>query len=122
MIQHDSPPLPVLKPPSHLPAAIGHHPRLMLTIVVALLGLAGLSSIPPIDRDEPNFAQPARQMLESGNFIDIRFQSALLQEKPIFTYWVQAGSAALFGGPEHTIDCPRCSQSGWPHCSRTSLR
>ena len=73
----------------------------MLTIVVALLGLAGLSSIPPIDRDEPDFAQPARQMLESGNFIDIRFQDAPLHEKPILTYWLQAGSAALFGGPEH---------------------
>ena len=73
----------------------------MLTIVVALLGVAGLSSIPPLDRDEPDFAQPARQMLESGNFIDIRFQDAPLHEKPILTYWLQAGSAALFGGPEH---------------------
>jgi 4-amino-4-deoxy-L-arabinose transferase-like glycosyltransferase len=101
MVQHDSSALPAPKLPSQLPAAIGCHPRLMLTIVVALLGLAGLSSIPPIDRDEPDFAQPARQMLESGNFIDIRFQNAPLQEKPIFTYWLQAGSAALFGGPEH---------------------
>jgi len=73
----------------------------MLTIVVALLGAAGLSSIPPVDRDEPDFAQPARQMLESGNFVDIRFQNAPLHEKPILTYWLQAGSAALFGGPEH---------------------
>lgn len=101
MAQHDCSALPVLKPPAHLAAEIGRHPRVMLTIVVALLGLAGLSSIPPIDRDEPYFAQPARQMLESGNFIDIRFQDTPLQEKPILTYWLQAGSAALFGGPGH---------------------
>jgi 4-amino-4-deoxy-L-arabinose transferase-like glycosyltransferase len=101
MVQHDSSALPAPKLLSHLPAAIGSHPRLVLTIVVALLGLAGLSTIPPIDRDEPDFAQPARQMLESGNFIDIQFQNAPLQEKPIFTYWLQAASAALFGGPEH---------------------
>lgn len=79
----------------------GRHPRLSLTIVVALLGLPGLSSTPPIDRDEPEFAQPAREMLESRNFIDIRFQGAPLEEKPILTYWLQAGSAALFSGSEH---------------------
>jgi 4-amino-4-deoxy-L-arabinose transferase-like glycosyltransferase len=73
----------------------------MLTVMVALLGAAGLSSIPPVDRDEPDFAQPARQMLENGNFVDIRFQDAPLHEKPILTYWLQAGSAALIGGPEH---------------------
>ena len=77
-------------------ASIGRHPRFALTIAVASLGLAGLTTIPPIDRDEPDFAQAARQMLESHNFIDIRFQDAPLYEKPVLTYWLQAGSAALF--------------------------
>jgi len=72
----------------------------VLTIVVALLGASGLASIPPVDRDEPDFAQPARQMLESGDFVAIRFQDTPLHEKPVLTYWLQAGSAALFGGPE----------------------
>lgn len=81
-------------------AALGErHPRILLTLLVALLGAAGLASIPPVDRDEPEFAQAARQMLESGNFVDIRFQDAPLYEKPILTYWVQAASAAMFGGP-----------------------
>jgi 4-amino-4-deoxy-L-arabinose transferase-like glycosyltransferase len=73
---------------------------MVLALLVAFLGLAGLSSIPPIDRDEPDFAQAARQMLETGDLIDIRFQDAPLYEKPILTYWLQAASAALFGGPE----------------------
>ena len=76
------------------------HPRMVLALLVAFLGVAGLANIPPIDRDEPHFAQAARQMLETGDFIDIRFQDAPLYEKPVLTYWLQAGSAALFSGPE----------------------
>ena len=76
------------------------HPWMVLALLVAFLGVAGLASIPAIDRDEPHFAQAARQMLETGDFIDIRFQDAPLYEKPILTYWLQAGSAALFSGPE----------------------
>ncbi|HXZ48645.1 MAG TPA: glycosyltransferase family 39 protein [Usitatibacter sp.] len=76
------------------------HPRLVLALLVAFLGAAGLAGIPPIDRDEPYFAQPARQMLETGDFVDIRFQDAPFYEKPILTYWLQAASAAAFSGPE----------------------
>jgi 4-amino-4-deoxy-L-arabinose transferase-like glycosyltransferase len=75
------------------------HPRIVLVFLVAFLGAVGLASIPPVDRDEPYFAQAARQMLETGNFIDIRFQDAPHYEKPVLTYWAQAASAAVFGGP-----------------------
>jgi 4-amino-4-deoxy-L-arabinose transferase-like glycosyltransferase len=81
-------------------SAVERHPRFSLALLVVLLGAPGLASIPPIDRDEPEFAQPARQMLETGDFVDIRFQDAPFYEKPILTFWLQAGSAALFGGPE----------------------
>jgi len=44
-------------------------------LVVALLGfLPGFFSIPPIDRDEARFAQATKQMVESGDYIDIHFQ------------------------------------------------
>ena len=82
-------------------SAAERYPRLLLVLLVALLGFPGLASIPPVDRDEPEFTQPARQMLETGDFVDIRFQDAPFYEKPILTFWLQAGSAALFGGPEH---------------------
>jgi len=86
---------------SGLRVSIRRYPRLLITLVIAVLAWPGLSSIPPLDRDEPQFAQPARQMLESGDFIDIRFQSAPFEEKPILTFWLQAASAAIFGGRQH---------------------
>src|ERR1700753_121199 len=39
-----------------------------------LLFLPGFFNIPPIDRDEARFAQATKQMVESGDFVDIRFQ------------------------------------------------
>ncbi|MEA2955527.1 MAG: hypothetical protein QOJ58_1024, partial [Alphaproteobacteria bacterium] len=56
--------------------AVGSHPRAVaLLLLVALLSfLPGFFSIPPIDRDEARFAQATKQMVESGDYIDIRFQ------------------------------------------------
>lgn len=34
----------------------------------------GLITLPPTDRDESSFAQASKQMIESGNYIDIRLQ------------------------------------------------
>ena len=39
--------------------------------------LPGLFTIPALDRDEARFAQASKQMLESGNFVDIRFKKSL---------------------------------------------
>ncbi len=84
---------------SAVQAALLRRSRLALALITVVLGLAGLASIPPIDRDEPEFAQPAKQMLETSDFVDIRFQQEALYEKPVLTYWLQAASAAAFGGP-----------------------
>ena len=36
--------------------------------------LPGFFQIPPIDRDEAYFAQATKQMIETGDYVDIRFQ------------------------------------------------
>ena len=53
--------------------------------------LPGFFSIPPIDRDEARFAQATKQMVESGDYIDIRFQDEVRYKKPVGIYWLQAG-------------------------------
>ena len=60
--------------------------------MAALLNiLPGFFAIPPTDRDESRFAQATKQMLESGDFIDIRFQETTRYKKPVGIYWLQAG-------------------------------
>mgnify|MGYP006249418747 FL=1 len=39
-----------------------------------VLFLPGLAGLPPLDRDEARYAQASKQMLETGDAIDIRFQ------------------------------------------------
>src|SRR6202022_1675752 len=39
-----------------------------------LLFLPGFFNIPPMDPDEARFAQATKQMVESGDFVDIRFR------------------------------------------------
>ena len=90
--------------------AIGSHARAaMVLLVVALLGfLPGFFSIPPIDRDEARFAQATKQMVESGDYVDIRFQDEVRYKKPVGIYWVQAAvvktaTALGFSGALTTI-------------------
>ena len=61
-----------------------------LTLCGLLLFLPGFFNIPPIDRDEARFAQATKQMVESGDFVDIRFQDDVRYKKPVGVYWLQA--------------------------------
>lgn len=51
--------------------------------------LPGFSTLQPLDRDEPRFAQASKQMLETGDFVDIRFQTEARHKKPVGIYWLQ---------------------------------
>jgi 4-amino-4-deoxy-L-arabinose transferase-like glycosyltransferase len=63
-----------------------------LLFCAALLFLPGFFGIPPIDRDEARFAQATKQMVESGDFVDIRFQDDVRYKKPVGVYWLQAAA------------------------------
>lgn len=77
-------------------AATANHLRAMLVLVVLALAafLPGFSTLQPMDRDEPRFAQATKQMLESGDFVDIRFQGEARHKKPVGIYWLQSASVA----------------------------
>src|SRR5262249_15568905 len=84
--------------------AVGSHARAVA--VVALVGLFGF--LPrvvrhsPVDRDEARFAQATKQMVESGDYVDIRFQDEVRYKKPVGIYWLQAGvvkTASALGFP-----------------------
>src|SRR5215831_12958485 len=63
-----------------------------LLVCAALFFLPGFFNIPPVDRDESRFAQATKQMVESGDYIDIRFQDEVRYKKPVGIYWLQAAA------------------------------
>jgi len=72
-------------------AQASHARALALLTALALLAfLPGFFQIPPIDRDEARFAQATKQIVEEGDYIDIRFQNEVRYKKPIGIYWMQA--------------------------------
>ena len=72
------------------------HARACALLVVLSLAcfLPGFVSLQPMDRDEPRYAQASKQMLETGDFVDIRFQNEARHKKPVGIYWLQAASVA----------------------------
>jgi 4-amino-4-deoxy-L-arabinose transferase-like glycosyltransferase len=57
-----------------------------------LLLLPGFFNIPPVDRDEARFAQATKQMVETSDFVDIRFQDDVRYKKPVGIYWLQSAA------------------------------
>ncbi len=76
---------------------------LLLVALVLAVALPGLSGLFPMDRDEPRFAQASKQMLETGDLVNIRFHDEARNKKPVGIYWMQAATVALgerLGVPE----------------------
>src|ERR1700712_2923291 len=82
---------------------------LVLTVVALLNILPGFFNTPPVDRDEARFAQATKQMIESGDYVDIRFQDDVRYKKPVGIYWLQA--AAVQAGS--ALGVPRAGTTIW---------
>ncbi len=76
-------------------------PAATLFLLCVIVWAPGFFTLPPLDRDESRFAQASKQMVESGNLVDIRFSEGARYNKPIGIYWLQSASAKIFGGPQH---------------------
>jgi 4-amino-4-deoxy-L-arabinose transferase-like glycosyltransferase len=94
-----------------LDAATSSHARVcgFLIAMSLVCFLPGFFNIAPIDRDESRFAQATKQMIESGDYIDIRFQDDVRYKKPVGIYWLQA--AAVHAG--ETLGVPQAHTAIW---------
>ena len=72
----------------------------LAAFVAFLAGLPGVFTVPPLDRDESRFAQATAQMLETGDFVVIRFQDQPRFKKPVGIHWMQAASVSLLSDAE----------------------
>ena len=79
---------------------MSERPRLVVCLFAAFIGLAGLFGLPPLDRDEARFAQASAQMLESGDFVTIRFLDEERNKKPAGIHWLQSATVSTFSSAE----------------------
>ena len=80
--------------------AKGIRAYIIIGLLAALSALAGIFTLPPLDRDESRFAQATAQMLESGDFVSINFLDEARNKKPVGIHWLQAASVAAFSSAE----------------------
>jgi 4-amino-4-deoxy-L-arabinose transferase-like glycosyltransferase len=83
-------------------AGSGRRASAVLIFVALLTFLPGFFQIPPVDRDEAYFAQATKQMIETGDYVDIRYQDDVRYRKPVGIYWLQAAvvnAASALGVP-----------------------
>ncbi len=89
-------------PPPALLTRLSRRGPLWLALVCLCLWLPGILSLPALDRDESRFAQSSRQMLDSGNYVDIRFGQVPRYKKPVGIYWLQSAATAVAGFGDHS--------------------
>ncbi|MCR9130234.1 MAG: glycosyltransferase family 39 protein [Alphaproteobacteria bacterium] len=71
-------------------------PALAIIAVLALAAaLAGVFTLPVLDRDEARFAQATAQMLQTGDIVEINFLDEPRHKKPAGIHWLQAAAVAI---------------------------
>ncbi len=82
------------------------YPHLSITLFASLLFIPFLGSVHLFDWDEINFAEAAREMIESGNYSRVQINFEPFWEKPPMFFWMQAGCMKLFGINEFAARLP----------------
>lgn len=72
----------------------------ILAAITLSATLIGIFTMPVIDRDEARFAQASAQMLETGDYIEIRFHDGARNKKPAGIHWSQALSVTALSSVE----------------------
>jgi 4-amino-4-deoxy-L-arabinose transferase-like glycosyltransferase len=87
---------------------------LMAALAIYLGLFFRLGDFPLFDVDEGAFSEATREMLARGDYITTWLNGQLRFDKPILTYWLQAGSVSLFGLDEFALRLPSALASlGW---------
>lgn len=81
---------------------LASRPFTVLLLICLLAWLPGFFSLPVLDRDEARFAQASKQMVQSGDWINIRFGQEPRYKKPAGIYWLQAAATKMLGRPPYT--------------------
>jgi len=77
-----------------------HFYLIALLLLCSAVFFYGLGRLPFVGPDEPRYAEVAREMYRTGDWITPRLGGIKWFEKPALTYWLLAGGYALFGENE----------------------
>jgi 4-amino-4-deoxy-L-arabinose transferase-like glycosyltransferase len=78
----------------------------LAALMAALLYLPMLGRPPLLEPDEGRYAEIAREMLVSGDFLTPHNDWVRYFEKPPLVYWITAGSLRIFGRNEFAVRLP----------------
>ncbi|HEX2394183.1 MAG TPA: glycosyltransferase family 39 protein [Bacteroidales bacterium] len=80
--------------------------NLLIAVVAALLFIPFLGGVHLFDWDEINFAESAREMIASGDYLTVQINFIPFWEKPPLFIWMQVASMKVFGINEFAARLP----------------
>lgn len=88
--------------------SILHNDRNSITFLglMSLIFFIGLGAFHLFDWDEINFAESAREMIVSGDYLHVQINFEPFWEKPPFFFWLQVVSMNIFGVTEFAARFP----------------
>jgi len=81
-------------------------PFLLLFVLSAAIFLGGLGRFPLLGRDESLYAEAAREMAASGDWVTPRVNGGPFFEKPPLYYWMAGASVKAFGVSPFAVRLP----------------
>lgn len=78
----------------------------LIAVIAALLFFHSLGRVPLFDWDEINFAESAREMIETGNYMQVQINYEPFWEKPPLFFWMQVAAMKVFGVNEFAARLP----------------
>jgi 4-amino-4-deoxy-L-arabinose transferase-like glycosyltransferase len=82
------------------PSTLAKRVYIFLFLLIIAFYLYGLGQLPLLGPDEPRYAQVAREMFLTGDFITPRLGGHTWFEKPALLYWMIAAAFKIFGVSE----------------------
>ena len=79
---------------------------LIIVFISSLLFMHSLGTVHLFDWDEINFAESAREMIVSGNYMQVQINFEPFWEKPPIFFWLQVVSMKIFGINEFAARLP----------------
>lgn len=76
----------------------------LVALIALVSGLFGAARVPVMDVDEARFAQASRQMIESGDYVQIRLQDQARNKKPVGIHWLQAAATQALAPFTHKLN------------------